>query len=225
MIFILIISLFAVAAAAFAIYHNRGKAAGDASQRVLAQPTPGGLFDDRPPVAAEGQSDASRERQALIERAAGGDLGALADAHDARDAGLYFEVLEALIEQASHSQESFRALVAHLSKSDEMRASVDLAARVIEEWKAAPDRRATVEMLHVAALSDDAATYLKAVEAILEYWQSGQLSSFTKDEVCDLVESQYWVLAPEARRAGAGFALKDRLAGVRRKLASAKPVS
>jgi len=224
MTLILIISLLVVAAA-FAIYQVWVKLPEDRADRVLAPPARGGLFDEPKPEHAEQAQGHSQDRRDILARAAGGDLGALSDACDASDPGLYGEVLDALVEHAAGRQDGFRALVTHISDSEGLRANAGLAKRVIEEWKAAPGRGATIEMLHISALSDDAATYLDAVETVLEYWQDGQLTSFTKDEICDLVESQYWVLTPEARRTGAGFALKDRLAGIRRKLAAARPAS
>jgi hypothetical protein len=51
-------------------------------------------------------------------------------------------------------------------------------------------------------------------------WRRGQLAQFSADELAELLVSQYWVIAPEARRGGVGFALKRKLSGVRRELAT-----
>ena len=134
-------------------------------------------------------------------------------------------MLTALSERASERQENLSALVSHISKSDELRATKQLARGFIESWKTAPDRRSTTEMIHIAALSDDAETYEQALEAAVEFWRSGKLSEFKPEELIELLVSQYWVIAPEARRGGAGFALKRRLSGVRRELATATPAS
>jgi hypothetical protein len=77
-------------------------------------------------------------------------------------------------------------------------------------------------MIHVAALSDDSEVYQQAIELVTSFWQQGKLREFRAEELVELFNSQYWILAPEARRGGAGFALKRKLAGVRRELATAK---
>jgi hypothetical protein len=159
----------------------------------------------------------------LIDRARAGDLTTLSETHSLEDAGLYDSVLDALIDSASDNQETFSALVSHISKSNELRANKRLAERLITTWEAAADRRSTIEMLHIAALSGDAATYQQAVELVTSFWKNGKLIEFSPDELLELFDSQFWILAPEARRGGAGFALKRKLAGVRRELATMTP--
>jgi hypothetical protein len=78
-------------------------------------------------------------------------------------------------------------------------------------------------MMHIAALSDDAVVYQRAVELAIAYWLKGNLIEFSPEELIELFDSQFWILAPEARRGGAGFALKRKLAGVRRELATTTP--
>ena len=79
-------------------------------------------------------------------------------------------------------------------------------------------------MLHIAALSDDAATYQLAVDALLSAWQRGSLPRLGATDLKQLVESQFWILSPEARSGGHGFQLKRRLAGIRRELAAVTSV-
>jgi hypothetical protein len=47
------------------------------------------------------------------------------------------------------------------------------------------------------------------------------LGRITGDDLKELIESQFWVLAQTARSSGAGFTLKRRLAAIRRELATA----
>jgi hypothetical protein len=229
MIAILVIVFITLTAAAFTVFGLRYALSGEDRKRVLPPPNAGGLFSGPASEDYDGDGineeliNASEQRAELIERARQGDLVALSDAHAAGNLKLYSETLDALIEQASGRQESMSALVNHIAKSDELRANTDLAGRVLANWKAAPDRRSTIEALHIAALSDDAAAYQNAVEEALRFWQSGRLTGISAEELLALVESQYWVLASEARLGGAGFALKRMLADVRRKLAAATP--
>ena len=228
MIAILVILLITLTAAAFAIFGLRYALSGKSEEKALKPSGARGLFSDPASESDAAESinkksaSASRQKIELMERARLGDTGALSDAHATGDSGLYKETLDVLIEKASEHEEALSALVNLIAKSDELRASIKLAERVISSWKVQPDRRSTIQMLHIAALSDDAATYQKTVEEVLQFRQSGKLA-FTTEEILALVESEFWVLAPEARLGGAGFRLKRMLADVRRKLATATP--
>jgi hypothetical protein len=189
------------------------------------QPLFGDSESSLSPVEAEEGKRPSRFREELIGRARLGDLETLSEAHSSGDAGLYADTLDALLDSDAGRQEDLPRLVSHISKSNEFRANKQLAQRLIEMWKTAPDRLSTTEMIHIAALSDDAETYEQALEAAVEFWRSGKLSGFRPEELIELLVSQYWLIAPEARRGGAGFALKRRLGGVRRELATATPGS
>ena len=224
MIVIIAISFFAILVAAFTVYRKRIRL--DAtSDRELAPLRFDGLFADQvsalQPAELENATCAPAARTELIERSRRGDQETLSEAHSTGDAVLYGEVLDALIESTSGSQENFEALVSRISKSSELRGNKRLAQRSIDSWKTSTDRRSTAQMLHIAALSDDAAVYEQAVEVVFECWQGGALEQYSSEELVELFESQYWILAPEARRGGAGFALKRKLAGIRRELATA----
>jgi len=225
MIAIIVISFLALIGAAFTIYLWQRTPSDATGNRVLPAPHFEGLFDrpDATLLVEEQQQRIASNRQTLIELARSGDLNALTQAHSTHDAELYADALDALVEWACVRQENLAALVSHVSKSGELRANRQLARHVIETWKTAPDRRSTTEMIHIAALSDDAETYEQAVEAGLEFFRSGKLPWFKPEELAELFVSQYWVIAPEARRGGVGFALKRRLLGVRRELATATP--
>ncbi|HVG18055.1 MAG TPA: hypothetical protein VNI02_03315 [Blastocatellia bacterium] len=229
MIAFLVIVFITLAAGALTLFGLWHALVGKHQERELPPPDARGLFSDPLPgnEAAGGGGEksinASTGRAELIERARKGDTGALSEAHSTGDAGLYRETLDALIRHASGSQESMAALVSHIAKGDELRANTELAEKALANWKSAPDRRSTIEALHVAALSDDAAAYQKAVEEVLASWQGGRLAGILAEELLALIESEYWVLASDARLGGAGFALKRMLADVRRKLAAATP--
>lgn len=190
--------------------------------RELAPPRFAGLFSSEHVPALEADpkaTEALRLRANLVDRAHAGDLATLSETHSLEDGELYCKVLDALIDSASDNHETFRNLISHVSKSNELRGNKQLAEHLMTLWEAAPDRRSTVEMMHIAALSDDALVYQRAVELIIAHWQNGELNEFSTDELIELFESQFWILAPEARVGGAGFALKRKLASVRSELA------
>lgn len=238
MVAIIVICFLALTLAALTSLLWRRTPSGANPDRELAPPRFAGLFAGPESSAAqagtkeltkeltEELTEASRVRAALIDRARAGDLTTLSETHSMGDAGLYGKVLDALTDSASDSHERFRALVSHISKSNELRGNKRLAEHLIAAWEtaeAAPDRRSTIEMLHIAALSDDAMVYQHAVELVISHWQTGKLIEFSPEELIELFDSQFWILAPEARRGGAGFALKRKLAGVRRELATTTP--
>ena len=222
MIAIIVISFLTLIGAVFTIYFWQ-QTPSDNSQPLNPDPRfKGGLFDhpDASVLDEERQARIRSGRQKVLERARGGDLSALDEAHST-DAAFYAEALDAQIEWATARQENLAALVSHVSKSKELRANNKLAQLLIETWKSEPDRRSTTEMVHIAALSDDPETYGNAVQATIELWRSGKLPWFTPEELADLLVSQYWLVSPEARSGGVGFALKRSLLNVRRELATA----
>jgi hypothetical protein len=227
MIAIIVITFLALMGAAFTIYLSQRKLPDATNHNVLSAPPFKGFLDRSSAQLAveEQQETAGYKRQQLLELATTGDLSALNEAHATHDDRLYRDVLEALVKWASERQENLTALVSHISKSNEFRANRQLANLLMETWTTAPDRRSTTEMVHIAALSDDAEAYEGAVDAAVEFWRSGKLSAFRPEELIELLVSQYWVIAPEARRGGAGFALKRRLGAVRRELAAATPAN
>jgi hypothetical protein len=185
-----------------------------------------GLFDDKPSEDQQrlaAKEDASFRRDALranlLERAALNDLGALDEADSAADRDLYNEVLDEIVYRAAASHESLGPLVTHITESKKLRSNARLARALIESLTRTTDRRAIAEALHVAALSDDAAVYEQAVEKVVDLWQAGQSNDMTAKELLALVESQYWLLSADARRAGEGFALRQTLERCRRQLA------
>jgi len=224
MIVIIAISILFALVAAFTLYSKRIRT-DERVDRELEPPPFGGLFAEQlsaaKPATPDQSTATSRMRADLIERSARGDLETLFEAHSTGDAMLYDDVLNELIDSTSSGYENFEALVARISKSNELRGNRRLAERLIGYWKTNVDRRSTTQMMHVAALSDEPAVYERAVELVLEHWRSGKLQHFSVDELIALFESQYWILALEARRGGAGFALKRKLVEIRRELAAA----
>ncbi|PYS85609.1 MAG: hypothetical protein DMF67_00245 [Acidobacteria bacterium] len=191
-------------------FGSRGLFGGDA----LGSPG-GGSNDD-----AEPEKNASEElEKTLCARAERGDFEALKDAH-AGGVELYRRILDALVERCANSPEDLRALAALLAGSDELRSSPALAERLLEVWRQSPARPATAELLRVAALSDDAETFGLAVSTVLRAWEDGRLGDTGAEELRSLFEGEYWLLSSEAKRSGAGFLLKQKLADARHRLAA-----
>jgi hypothetical protein len=226
MVTLLITSFLLLAGITYVIYlRQRASSKTDAGFSLPPPPTVR-LFDDdglneahQRELTSAGNA-ASERRRALLERAGAGDKEALRGANETDDAALYDEVLNVLIERAD-SEKRLLALVSYIARSDKhLRVNSLLAEKFIESWKASPDRNSTAEMLHIAALANDASVYQAAIETAYQYWRDRRLQQISAIELRQLFESEFWILAPAARNSGAGFVLKRKLAQLRRKLAA-----
>jgi hypothetical protein len=94
------------------------------------------------------------------------------------------------------------------------------AIKAIKAFQESPNRNSTTKLLHIAALSDDAKNYGRAVELVLMFWRDGTLSDLSARELQTLFNSEYWVLSSRTRTSGAGFVLKETLSSANRELQS-----
>ena len=226
MVTLLLTSLFVVALLAIAIYFWQKPATSNKSE--VLPPSPGrALFQEGTPAAmAQAAVDADalkadatrRLRDELLDRARSGDKTTLQEAQ-AEDPQLYKEVLDTLVSGAE-SDAALLSLVSHITRND-MRVNGKLAERFIASCVGDLDRGKVAKMLHVAALSDDAAVYQRAVETALESWRNSSLSGISAQELRAILEGEFWILSSPTRSSGAGFLLKRALAGARRELDAA----
>lgn len=224
MISIIVILFIALTGTAFSIYFwQRRPLPKDPDDRLLPQPRFSGLFEPQEEHVHGAKETVQSKMQHLIERAKTGDLNALDHAAASRDPRSYNLVLDALVSWGQQSQENLIAVVSRISASNELRTNKTLTRMLIEMWEAAPSRRTTSQMIHIAALSDDPEVYGSAVDAVMESWRLGKLNQFSPEELVALLISQYWLIAPEARRGGQGFSLKRKLSAIRRELATLEP--
>jgi hypothetical protein len=178
-----------------------------------------GLFDNQSAKEIDQQERDflfQQKRNELHARAEQFDLQALDEAHQHDQ--LYRDILDIFINHAATSQENLEALVSHISKSKALRTNRRLAEHMIEIFKNSPNKKAALQLLHLAALSDDAAVYEKSIELAVDFWKKGLLPQLAAKELLTLIESEYWLLSSAAKRSGTGFVLKERLAELRREL-------
>ena len=100
------------------------------------------------------------------------------------------------------------------------RETFEQAIEAIHAFQQSPNRNSTAKLLHVAALSDNARTYGRAIELVLMSWRDGSLTDLSAREIQTLFNSEYWVLSSSTRTSGAGFVLKRTLASATRELES-----
>jgi hypothetical protein len=92
------------------------------------------------------------------------------------------------------------------------------AIDAIRAFQESPNRNSTAKLLHIAALSDDAKNYGRAIELVLLSWRDGSLSDLSTAELQSLISSEYWVLSSHTRTSGAGFVLKQTLSSANSEL-------
>jgi hypothetical protein len=208
---------------ALAIYFWQ-KPAKDTQPLELPPPPTRGLFEDD--YAQNQIAEATVERDALrsglLERAARGDTSALQDAHESADSETYNDVLNSLVELLGQPRDDAQllSLVSRVTREN-LPVNTKLADAVTNWCSQSPDRNSTAKMLHIAALSDDPATYQRAVESALNAWRSGKLSDASPTELQAILDGEFWILSAHARGSGAGFVLKRTLASARRELQEA----
>lgn len=92
------------------------------------------------------------------------------------------------------------------------------ALAAIRSFQQSPDKTSTTKLLHVAAQTDNAKTYGRAIELVLMSWRDGSLSDLTAKDLQTIFNSEYWVLSSRTRSSGAGFVLKETLSNANREL-------
>jgi hypothetical protein len=219
---ILIISVILAFVASFAILRtkrSRSNADADLLPPHGARTLFGGADAAHPVALDEDDADASEDfEKELRERASRGDLPALNEARESGRAELYNLILGILLERSEGDATRLRALADAVARGEGLRSSSALASAALEDWEREPALERVPVILRVAALSDDADAFERAMSAVLLKWLEGRLSDSSADELRALFDAEYWLLSSEARRSGAGFHLKQKLAQVRRSL-------
>ena len=227
-LYLLILAALFVVAAIIVKRRQQKLLTGGRPQREVTQRPARSLFADtqhaldetsaRRSLAEPPAQSYMQQRSAFMARTATGDLSVLEDAHATGDAALYRVVLNDLVERMARTDEKLNALVAFIEGHNALRGSVELAEVYSAVWQESPDRARTATMLHLSALADDADTFRKAAEIAALFWHNGQLPELTGEELRTLIDSQFWLISADARRTGAGFLLKQRLANLRTEL-------
>lgn len=181
----------------------------------------GGCADESALAAVDaGARPHAESCSSLILRARQGDSTVLMELHDPGDAAFYNQALNLLVAEAGSDKEIL-SLASYVTRN-ELPVTRSLAEKFIDSWKSAPDRSSTAKMLHLGALSDDAAVYQAAVEAALQFWRAGRLSGVSAQELHAILEGEFWILSSSTRSSGTGFLLKRTLASARRELKAAQ---
>src|SRR5262245_39605970 len=167
---VLFISILLLAVAAFALHRRKLRTTPKDHDFFPGHRGFDGLFAERHAeemkslAQAEEQRRVQEERRRLLGRADEGDKTALDEAGMRGDAAFYREILRTLVARAEGDEEALRSIAEYIIDSCALRSSGEFAVMMIERLSAALDQRSLVCMLHLAALSDDAAIFERAVE-------------------------------------------------------------
>jgi hypothetical protein len=219
MLFVLITSLAAVGIIAVVFYFSLLRPSRQPEHALPPAPSFAGLFEPKsePEQSSELRAQSATElRSSLLERAAKCEHETLIEAYATGDAALYEHVADTLLD-AADSDAKLASLASYVT-SNELPVGKKLAAVFVESCRRSLDRGTTAQMLHIAALSDDAEIFNGAVAEALQHWRDGKLPSVSAAELRALFDAEFWVLSSSTRSSGAGFILKRTLASARREL-------
>ncbi|MGH9753007.1 MAG: hypothetical protein ACREA2_09500 [Blastocatellia bacterium] len=224
---IFFISILLLAVAAFAL-HRRKRRTTPKEPDSFSEPRGfDGLFAEQHAeemkllAQAEAELRAQEECRRLLGRAAEGDKTALDEARIRGDAAFYIDVLQTLVARAEGDEEALRSIAEYIIDNRALRSSGEFAAIMIGRLNETPDQFSFVRTLHLAALSDDAEVFKRAVDVAWKLFNEGRLPRISAEDFLATVESAYWLIEAEVRNSGSGFLLKRLIADVRRELAAA----
>jgi hypothetical protein len=82
-------------------------------------------------------------------------------------------------------------------------------------WSAAPDRKRTIELLFLAAQSENAKIFSEVSESVLNLWRENRIENLTAHDLADLLDSHFRILPQQERTSGAIFWLKKEIERLR----------
>jgi hypothetical protein len=225
MVILLLTSLFVLILLAIAIYFWQKTASAPKAEALPAAPgralfhegTPTGIVLAAVDAEAREVTAANQHRSQLLYRAHVGDKTTLLEARS--DGTLYEDALNVLTSHAS-SPGALLSLASYISRNN-LRVNNGLAEKFIESHSKTLGRNTVAEVMHIAALSDDAGIFQKGLQSALQAWRTGTLPDVSAPELQAILEGEFWILSPSTRSSGAGFLLKRELAGARRELSAA----
>lgn len=84
-----------------------------------------------------------------------------------------------------------------------------------EEWRAAPTRKNTVELLYLASQCESGKIYSETAHEAAKLWKNGQIENLSADDLSQLLESHLWLLPAGERTSGVSFSIQHEIADLR----------
>lgn len=119
-----------------------------------------------------------------------------------------FEREEKLRAEAKLAEEARRILVEKAEKVSEFE----------KDWALAPDRKSTIELLFLAAASENAKIFSEISENVIKLWRENRIENLTAQDLADLLDSHFRILPQQERISGALFWLREEIERLRREV-------
>jgi hypothetical protein len=224
---ILIFSIFwiVVFSLLYSLWRQR-KARRDSVLQPPPPPPDPALFAPDPMEIAELRAEAERNTAAVREadwlyRARAGELDVLREINPRVNRPAYDAALSALVQRIGDASFADLSVLSGFLIDHNLPASRALMSAVAAHCQTSPDRSSAIMLLHIAARTDSADAFAEAFDLLATAGVERKLPALSSNELMTLAESEFWLLSDTQRNSGAGFLLKQKLAGARRELAAA----
>lgn len=84
-------------------------------------------------------------------------------------------------------------------------------------WSEASNVKNTLELLTLAASSENGNLFSEIAEKVLSFWKEDQIKNLSAKDLADLLDSHFRTLPQQERTSGAMFRLKEEIAELRQK--------
>jgi hypothetical protein len=215
LLFFIFLVLISATAASIALYLGRRKSLPSTQPPESFNPPPTyrSLFaPDEDELRERQQEEDVKElaelRRNLLRRAAEADFNSLLEAKFYGNTGLYDEVLQVLLDADADRLADFVRRNS-LTGNGEL---VELSAKKLKET---PVLDNLLTFAYLSAVTGSGEVFLNAIETIGDLWREKRLREISGDQLTEILESHYWLLAGEARVSGTGYLLKEKLTSLR----------
>ena len=118
-----------------------------------------------------------------------------------------FELQEKAQAEAKKAEEARRILALRVEKLSEFE----------KAWSISPDRKKTIELLFLAAKSENAKTFSKISENVIKHWRENRIVNLRAQDLAELLDSHFRTLPQQERTSGTIFWLKEEIENLRTK--------
>ena len=115
---------------------------------------------------------------------------------------------EKLRAEAKLAEEARRILVEKAEKVSEFE----------KTWANAPDRKKTIELLFLAAASENAKIFSEISENVIKLWRETRIENLEARDLADLLDSHFRILPQQERISGVLFWLREEIQNLRREV-------
>jgi hypothetical protein len=159
--------------------------------------------------AGEKAEQREQLRRKIPAKAETGDFNALIEA---KDFGVEF--YETILKELTFRSDAEKFLsLSSFVDENKLRTNAEFIRRFQSVAENSQSKKDLIRLLHFAAFSDSAEIFSATLEDAVKI--SRNVKDFTKTDLIQLAESEFWLLSPSEKASGAAFLLKQKLAKLR----------